>query len=270
MARSQRLKLEDFRNVFRLIGELCELGHDVPRWRRHMLERMNELIGARISYVMQARPPFENGIATISDFLDVGLGDKGQHLVFEYLFEGGFSEDPLYKPMLKTFLKGRHFTRTRRQLLPDDKLWRSYPMREVFWYGQMRVDDFMTTQYFLGGPFTCQAINFHRDRSEPRPFEEREQKLAHLFHTELGRLWENKELPKPDPCEGLPLRMRQVVRLIRAGDTEKEIAVKTALSPHTVHDHVKRLHAHFGVTNRAALLSATNPPPVAYRPALSP
>jgi len=64
--------------------------------------------------------------------------------------------------------------------------------------------------------------------------------------------------------------MRQIVDLLRSGFVEKEIAVKTKLSVHTVHDYVKRLYAHYGVSNRAGFLSATNPPPVPYRPALSP
>jgi len=269
MGRSQRLRLDDFRNVFRLIGELCELGQDVPRWRHHMLVRMNEMVGARIACVLQARPPFENGLATICDLIDVGMDDQSQSRYFNYMFEGDFVKDPLAPPMTKLFMKGEHFTRTRRQLVPDE-VWYPFRKQEGFWYEQMRVDDFMTTQFFLGSPFSNQSINFHRDRSDRRPFDERDQKLTHLFHTELGRLWENKELPKPDPCEGLPLRLRQVVRLIRAGHTEKEIAAKTALSQHTVHDHIKRLHSHFGVSNRAALLVATNPPPVPYRPALAP
>jgi DNA-binding CsgD family transcriptional regulator len=45
------------------------------------------------------------------------------------------------------------------------------------------------------------------------------------------------------------------------GHSEKEVATSLFLSPHTVHDHVKFLYRHFGVTSRAELLAkfiATN------------
>ena len=165
-------------------------------------------------------------------------------------------------------MMGRHFTVSRRDLLPDDNAW--YGCEATQRYCQaLGTDDFMTSQFMISTNFINQSFNLHRDRNDP-PFALHDTRLIHLFHTELGRLWDKKELPKPDPCEGISPRMRQIVAFLREGFSEKEIAAKTKLSVHTVHDYVKRLHTHFGVSNRAGLLVATNPPPVPYRPALSP
>ena len=268
MSKSLRLRLNEVRDVFRLIGELCELGQNQEVWRRHMLERLGAMVGATVGYTFQSRPPVVDNMTTISSFLDVGLTDTGNTALFSYFFEGGFKNDPLLPPMAQFFFQGKHFTKTRSELLSDE-VWLNSEVNN-YYNERLEVSDFMTSQYFIAPPFTTQTINLHRARNDRRPFGQREQRVTHLFHTELGRLWDHKELPTPDPCEGLSPRMRQIVRLLRAGHSEKEIAAKTALSPHTVHDYVKRLHIHFDVSNRAGLMVATNPPPVPYRPALAP
>lgn len=54
--RSQRLTLKDAREVFRLIGEICELGTYPDVWQRHMLGRLNEMTDSRMSMVVQSPP----------------------------------------------------------------------------------------------------------------------------------------------------------------------------------------------------------------------
>ena len=53
----------------------------------------------------------------------------------------------------------------------------------------------------------------------------------------------------------LPPRAREVLDLLLQGLSEKEIAARLGLRPSTVHDHVKRLYAHFGVGSRAELMA---------------
>jgi DNA-binding NtrC family response regulator len=57
------------------------------------------------------------------------------------------------------------------------------------------------------------------------------------------------------PPEGLSPRMRQTLEHLLAGASEKEVAVQLGLSSHTVHDYVKKLYRHFGVSSRAELLA---------------
>jgi DNA-binding NarL/FixJ family response regulator len=54
---------------------------------------------------------------------------------------------------------------------------------------------------------------------------------------------------------GLPERQQQTLAGLLAGDSEKQIAHRLQLSPHTVHDYVKRLHRALGVSSRGELLS---------------
>lgn len=66
--------------------------------------------------------------------------------------------------------------------------------------------------------------------------------------------------PQPasaDPLEGLRLspRARQILTFLLNGETEKQIADKLQISPHTVHTYVKRLHKTLGVRSRNELLA---------------
>ena len=49
--------------------------------------------------------------------------------------------------------------------------------------------------------------------------------------------------------------MRQTLERLLAGDSEKEIAVRLRLSPHTVHVYVKSLYRRFGVCSRGELFA---------------
>ncbi|HTA18065.1 MAG TPA: helix-turn-helix transcriptional regulator, partial [Polyangia bacterium] len=53
----------------------------------------------------------------------------------------------------------------------------------------------------------------------------------------------------------LSRRERETLTLLLAGASEKEIARKLGLSPHTVHGYVKTLYRRFGATSRAQLLA---------------
>ena len=50
-------------------------------------------------------------------------------------------------------------------------------------------------------------------------------------------------------------RMRQTLERLLAGDSEKQVAQRLRLSPHTVHIYVKALYRHFDVSSRGELLA---------------
>ena len=62
-------------------------------------------------------------------------------------------------------------------------------------------------------------------------------------------------VPGGPPMPKLAPRLRQTLDLLLVGDGEKQIAAKLKLSPHTVHDYVKRVYREFGVCSRAELLA---------------
>ncbi len=61
--------------------------------------------------------------------------------------------------------------------------------------------------------------------------------------------------PPPAAAQGLPPRMGQTLHYLLTGDSEKQVAQRLNLSPHTVHVYVKKLYRHFEVSSRAELLA---------------
>ncbi len=59
--------------------------------------------------------------------------------------------------------------------------------------------------------------------------------------------------PADDP--GLSPRMLQTLRCLLQGDSEKQIAAKLGISPHTIHVYVKSIYKHYNVFSRAELLA---------------
>ena len=59
----------------------------------------------------------------------------------------------------------------------------------------------------------------------------------------------------PPAADDLPPRMAEVLHHLLRGDSEKQVARRMRLSPHTVHGHVKVLYRRFGVSTRAELLA---------------
>jgi DNA-binding NarL/FixJ family response regulator len=54
---------------------------------------------------------------------------------------------------------------------------------------------------------------------------------------------------------GLSPRMRQTLEALVVGDSEKQIALKLRVSPHTVHVYVKQLYKRFNANSRGELLA---------------
>lgn len=62
---------------------------------------------------------------------------------------------------------------------------------------------------------------------------------------------------RPSVADGLKLspRLRQTLEALTQGDSEKQIAAKLKVSPHTVHVYVKQLYKRFHVSSRGELLA---------------
>src|ERR1041385_6563677 len=54
----ERLKLRDVRAIFRLVGELRELGADPNAWRPHMVKRLLDIVQAQV--VVSSEVHFKN------------------------------------------------------------------------------------------------------------------------------------------------------------------------------------------------------------------
>jgi len=93
--------------------------------------------------------------------------------------------------------------------------------------------------------------------------------LCRILGREAGNLIDDEGPPRSfaarpsprasdaDPARAVSLspRMRQTLERLLAGDSEKEIAARLGLSPHTVHVYVKTLYRRFDVCSRGELFA---------------
>jgi DNA-binding CsgD family transcriptional regulator len=61
--------------------------------------------------------------------------------------------------------------------------------------------------------------------------------------------------PPPSLTAGLSPRHGQTLLRLLEGDSEKQVAARLGVSPHTVHVYVKALHRRFNVSSRGELLA---------------
>ena len=108
------------------------------------------------------------------------------------------------------------------------------------------------------------ALLLRRDQPRPGPESRRLVSLmlramAPIVDREMFREVEAPpvEVPAEAFLEGRDLSERQadVLQLLLRGMSEKEVARQLGVSTHTVHTHVKKLYAEFGVSSRGELLA---------------
>jgi DNA-binding CsgD family transcriptional regulator len=101
-------------------------------------------------------------------------------------------------------------------------------------------------------------------RIAPRPaFTEREKNILLFSHPVLADICAARFRRRPEHAAALSPRLRETLRHLSAGANERVIARKMNLSYHTVHDYVKALHSHFGVSSREDLIARWSPEPCA-------
>jgi DNA-binding CsgD family transcriptional regulator len=240
MPEPRRLRLRDVRDVFRVIGEVRELGADPKVWRPHMVKRLRGLFQAEIviSSEVHARTTKVPGKIRVTD---IGWGCDSEDNLWDTQSE---REDE----SLETW---RLAAGDISQPASGDTV--DVPVRPIKpVYGGT---SFVLSQFRLPHINAVDQLGIHRAFGEA-PFSSAEHRLIRFFHKELGRFWKKDALKAAgDPHHDLPPRLSQTLTELLAGHSEKEIAAKLDLSRHTIHNYVKALHQRFEVSSRGELLA---------------
>jgi DNA-binding CsgD family transcriptional regulator len=249
------ITLRDVRRIFRLIGEVRELGADPSRWRPHMVRRLRKLLRAEIvvsSEIFVRASPTAAKEAGIVRIHDIGWGCDGgdgsadaSAEVWRIHTERDEKPEAYWVSVLAETLSPQH---------EDAGVVAVKPTKPI--YGG---SSFILSQFPLPHLGAIDQLGLHRTRNGPGgddPFTERDHRLVRLFHVELGRLWKKDALKKAkDPASDLPPRLAQTLAALQAGNSEKQVSIQLGISPHTVHNYVKILHQRLGVSSRGELLA---------------
>lgn len=256
MSKSAHLRQEDVRTLLRLVGECRELGDHPVAWRQHLCACLGRLTGAAMACVGE----FTGGVHSPLNVLggvDWGWEDGLDRDVWlEALTSNPDMRD---SPVLEQYLQRQGLDdgcgQSRKDLLSDRDWYRSPYYQRI--HASIGIDHTLVS--FVKVPGTqeesaalalCRAASDRHDFSlRHRVFlQELQVALKPLIGSVLARFTE------PSPADLSP-RLRQVLRCLLEGDSDKQIARRLGISGYTVNQYTKTLYRHFGVQGRAELLS---------------
>lgn len=254
MADSGRVRIEDVRAAFRLIGECRELGRDPDAWRHHMLEGLGRLVGAQVGMHMQFDRFGTAGERMVAPLAAGFMDDADRARWLRYQRENDYRRD-LFRLRFYDGFTGALRTRNLDTVVNPREWYRSRDFNE--YVGACGLDDRITSALRLPQhpAWRVQSIGLLRARSDGK-YKARDVRLVHLFHEELAPLV-GRQLALADTEDGmepLPPRLQQVLACLLQGDGEKLVAARLGLSQHTVNRHVQRLYRRYDVRSRSELM----------------
>jgi Bacterial regulatory proteins, luxR family len=253
MGKSTRIRLSDVRHVYRIFNEVVEMGDDPDAWRPHLATELIELFDLQMAVVYFM--PMQVNVADVNvTRMDCrGLDDSATRMWTDYGKRGDLTSDPCSPAIMRTL--PRAFTATRRQLV-DDQTWYNSGYYSDF-KRVMSCDDLLLSMMPLPQLGVFHGIHGDR-RAGKKAIGRRETVCLSLIHSELGKKWE-RYLSQPHLIQRqLPPRLADLLGHLRGPHAEKEIAAMMGLSPHTIHNHIRRLYRKFKVASRAELMTADN------------
>jgi DNA-binding CsgD family transcriptional regulator len=254
MSRSARLRASDLRAIHQLVGECRELGDDPILWRRHLLAGAARLAGAGfcvLGEVGDGKLPSRYDLGTVDLGADNGFDRAGWLRSLEE-----FRTDSFFNPhMNATFDRvPPGVVLPRADLVPDREWYRSFCYQtclrtlgadaSIFCMRPIpgALDDY-NVLYLLRPigeqDFTCRQRAIAAEAMAM---------LTPLLGGPLARFHESA------PSD-LPPRVRQVLRCLLEGDSDKQIAARLMISPYTVNQYTKIIYWYFGVSARSELLA---------------
>jgi DNA-binding CsgD family transcriptional regulator len=254
MSRSARLRLSDLRAVHQLVAECRELGDDPILWRRHLLAGVARLAGAGfcvLGEVGDGKLPSRHDLGTVDLEADNGFDRAGW---LRSLKE--FRADSFFNPhMNATFDRvPSGVVLPRADLVPDREWYTSFCYQTCL--RTLGADaSIFCMRPIPGAPDDYNVLYLLRPTGE-KDFTGRQRAIAveamaliaPLLGGPLARLRE------PAPSD-LPPRVRQVLRCLLEGDSDKQIAARLRISRYTVNQYTKLVYRRFGASGRSELLA---------------
>lgn len=252
------LSAHDVRSLFRLLGELRELGDAPDAWRSHLVSQLASMCGTRLTTAselsVRTTLPEETThcghvVSCVHERV-AGLGPEASAQFQRAVLEMPNDHDPASTKLVPLY--GSSFTRARSELA-NDRDWYSSSAANDY-YRHYDCDDYIKSMEPVslpGGASLLHAITLYRGWRE-QPFGDRERTLVQLLHEQLAADWREVHAPAPQ-LANMPTRLRQTCALLMRGLSEKEVAAELELSTHTVHQYVKELYRRLQVRSRGEL-----------------
>ncbi|MDB4957088.1 MAG: Transcriptional regulator, LuxR family protein [Myxococcales bacterium] len=242
------IRIERVRAAVRLVGEVRELGATTEAGRHHMVEQLLGLVGCAVGGAVHDTGYGLGLKGGIAEATLVGF-DREIIDLFQAHHTHGSDFNPYHDAVMRRsdVLAGGVFTSTNRDLVPradwEGSEWINEYARPA------RVDHFLCSMQIVGttSGIGCGFMRAARDR----PFSDEDREVLHLVHLGVGAFYDVSS-----PRRRLTPRMRDTLDVMLTGASDKEIAARLDISPHTVRQYVKAILRAHGVSSRTQLIAA--------------
>jgi DNA-binding CsgD family transcriptional regulator len=255
--KSARVRSRDLWAAVRLAGECRDLGDDPTVWREHWFAGVAALAGAGLVLGGEKgglRTGPGRTLGTAAWGFQHGFNPVGWEQVV-----AAYDRDPDYSPAEGRFLDrgpaAGETTLARTDVMPD-RDWYRGPDFQDFGRG-IGVDHLVWSYHPVGDPAAdevsaavlCRAVG-------EADFTPRQKAVVRAAHALVGPLVGGPLARFADPApSALPPRVRQVLKCLLEGDSDKQAAARLGLTAGTVNWYTKGVYRHFGVQTRAELLA---------------
>jgi len=252
MGRSATVRLADVRQLMQIVRNLYELPDDPAVRSAFLVTEACRFFSARSGMIGLMRPTPIDGMPVIQFAVPGGWLDPRTTQLYEQYAHERHMQDLLLVDVMGHANRTGVFNRDGRVA---DQSWYRSPH-----YNEMRkalgIDDPLYGLRAIAPTGVVAGLGINRE-IRGRRFNQRELRLFEILHDALTPFYHDlTQSVDASARVALPRRTTEVLRGLLAGYSEKQIALRLNLSPHTVHDHVKLIYKRMGVTSRAELLLA--------------
>jgi DNA-binding CsgD family transcriptional regulator len=249
--RAGALNETDVRAIVRLLGDVAGMDADQVAKRRRFMDGLAALVGADGWLWTMSRVLVDQNTPVSVGVIHGGLTDE-QLAAWVESSQQTSPALPEHEPLTALAKTGRHFTRTRQQLVSDGT-WYRHPTVKKYRI-DVGLDHFLYTIYPVKAPEVISAIGLYRRVGAP-PFSDRDRRITHIVTSEIG--WLHSAGLPADAGHTVPQltrKQRAVLVLLLDGHGRKQIASLLHITPNTAKDHIEAVYRHFGVSSQVELL----------------
>lgn len=247
MRRSETVGISEVQAMLGLVAETAELSYDPLLQRQYTLESLCRLLPAKAGLCFTFGDVLLGGEGRCGPIAQAGLNEKQLAKIEAYLATG----EPADPALPKLAEIHAPVVVARRSELVSDKLWYDSPHYELL-RKPLGLDDTLYARVSVPGRVI--ALVLLRAEGD-EPFTERQSQLVDLCLSQMSWPFQPDDKQTDPRLAALQPRLRRVMQHLLDGDGEKQVAAKLGLSKNTVHEYVKMLYQHLGVSSRSELLS---------------
>jgi DNA-binding CsgD family transcriptional regulator len=243
------MRAADVQAVLRVVGGAAELWYQPGLQRAFTLDSLCKLLNAKAAVCYTLGDVLTGGTVSCGAITAVGF-DKAALEKFESYLHTGKPSDPVIEVLAA--VEGRVITLARADAVADEAWYGSDHFKQI--RQPIGLDHALYVKIVAASLGRQTIVMLSRAAGEPA-FTDRDAYLCELCLSEMAWPY-TPDVDYTDPrLETLQPRLKKVMRHLLEGDSEKQVALKLGLSPHSVHQYVKQLYAQLEVNSRGELLA---------------